>query len=65
MEKKYFDLLMSNTEPVEREAFGEFHENPIWSSNVVDVHMGNLRRKLRGLFEIEAVRGAGYIIRKA
>jgi two-component system OmpR family response regulator len=36
-------------------------------SNVVDVHVGNLRRKLKampGTEGIETVRGVGFILRK-
>ena len=44
-----------------REVFG-YHFDP--GTNLVDVHVGNLRKKLRGAqVRLEAVRGVGYVLR--
>lgn len=63
LEQQYFDLLDKHNEPVSRDSFGEFHEDS-WMSNKIDVHMKNLRRKLAGLYEIETIRGVGYLMRQ-
>lgn len=61
IERGYFDLLSGANEVVDRSRFGRFHDS-MWNSNVVDVHMRNLRNKLKGLYEITTVRGVGYIM---
>jgi DNA-binding response OmpR family regulator len=59
-------FLRRRGEPVARaellkEVFG-YHFDP--GTNLVDVHVANLRRKLRGaLVRLEAVRGVGYVLR--
>ncbi len=63
MERRYFELLMQETEPLDRSYFEQLHEEYL-SSNAVDVHMKNLRKKLAGMFEIEGIRGVGYVMRK-
>ncbi len=35
-----------------------------FASNVVDVHIKNLRRKLEGTYTIASVRGFGYVLTK-
>ncbi|WP_129663204.1 winged helix-turn-helix domain-containing protein [Phytoactinopolyspora endophytica] len=39
------------------------YSNPV-GSRTVDVHIATLRSKLRGTFEIRAVRGVGYILHR-
>ena len=63
IERMYFDALMKHEEIVPRSIFEAIHDD-YPNSNVVDVHIGNLRKKLAGIFIIESVRGVGYKIIK-
>jgi two-component system OmpR family response regulator len=64
------EFLLLNPERVVRrtellEKVWDLHFDPM--SNVVDVHVGHLRRKLRGAGEgelLHTVRGVGYVLQK-
>lgn len=65
MEMEYFNLLLKNDgHAVDRSYFTQLHDD-YPDSNVVDVHMKNLRRKLEGKYVIETERGIGYSMYKA
>lgn len=63
VEQQYFDILTEATEPVMRGTLEMIHDSA-YNSNVVDVHMMNLRRKLEGVYTIETIRGVGYKMTK-
>ena len=63
IEQQYFDLLKRDTHIVDRSYFTQLHED-YPDSNVVDVHIKNIRRKLEGAYVIETHRGIGYSMRK-
>lgn len=62
-EKQYFDLLNEDDRIVDRSYFIQLHED-YPNSNVVDVHVRNLRKKLEGKYVIDAHRGEGYSMHK-
>lgn len=63
-EAMYLEVLQEHTEGVSREDLSSLRpEAPMYSSNLVDVHVMNLRKKLAAKgYGIEAVRGYGYRI---
>lgn len=63
-ENLYLDALKADPKGVSVEVLAAATVSPIRASNLVAVHMKNLRRKLAGKVEIECVRGFGYRIAK-
>jgi DNA-binding response OmpR family regulator len=64
VEHQYFLALMQQEgRLVPSSAFEAFHEST-WNSNVIAVHMRNLRKKLGDEYVITTVRGFGYSIRR-
>ena len=63
-EAMYLEVLKEYTEGVSREDLSSIRpEAPSYRSNLVDVHIKNLRKKLAAVgYGIEAVRGYGYRI---
>lgn len=63
-EAMYLEVLQEHTEGVSREDLSSLRpEAPTYSSNLVDVHVMNLRKKLAAAgYGIQAVRGYGYRI---
>lgn len=59
-EQQYFDELKDGVVVSAQFLHTQLHPDADWNSNVVAVHIKNLRKKLVGLYEIEALRGIGY-----
>lgn len=59
MEQKYLDLLKETKGPVQLGLLMNLHPDT-YNSNVVAVHIRNLRKKIDGFYTIESQRGYGY-----